>query len=47
MPMFGCPLIETTQHAPTTATGMIQRPPRGVQRMSKRGGAPHDCIIQL
>jgi hypothetical protein len=39
MPMFGCPLLETTQRAPLTATGIIQRPPCDVQNARKRGGA--------
>jgi hypothetical protein len=45
--LFGCPLIETTQPSLTTLTGMIQRPPRRVQKKRKRGGATGDCIIHL
>jgi len=29
--VVGRPVIETTQHSPTTSTGMIQRAPRRVQ----------------
>jgi hypothetical protein len=47
MPLFGCPVIETTQPSLTTLTGMIQRPPRRVQKKRKRGGATGDCIIHL
>jgi len=47
MPLFGCPLLETNQHAPTTAKGIIQRPPRLVQRMRERGGMTWDVSFQL
>jgi predicted PP-loop superfamily ATPase len=38
--LFGCPLLETTHRAPPTSKGIIQRAPRDVQKMRKRGGAP-------
>jgi hypothetical protein len=41
------PLMGTTQRAPLTATGIIQRPPRDVQKMRKRGGMTWDVSLQL
>jgi hypothetical protein len=47
MPMFGCPLIESTQRSPTTAKRIIQRPPCDVQNERKRGGVTCDVGFQL
>jgi hypothetical protein len=41
------PAIEIIQYAPPTAKGMIQRPPRDVQKARKRGGARCDVSHQL
>jgi hypothetical protein len=40
------PAIETNQRAPTTAKGIIQRPPCDVQNARKRGGVTCDVSFQ-